>query len=421
MDLKNFKVLSKDQYDALSERDQVKYELQLEEFKVQEQKRQVDEAISEMKADLIKELQEGNKTQMEELSAENEKALTALTEKYDLEIEAAKAALQRAKVGEVGERMKGMSDHIIEKLSTPEGEALLKNFFKGQRLEMEVTEKALLKPTGGVAPQFTSIVGPGHDEFHARDVIPVFPTVADVINFVEFTVDAGEDGFDYVAEGELKPDLGYIAAVRQALVVKIAGILTTSMEMMDDIVGFRSWIAYELPKAYLDFEDMQIFKGPGTTGTINGLWTQADYQTYLGSVDAGSNYIDKILSGITEIRILKRATSAVFVSPVVWMEILINKGNTEEYTYPTTLGLDGIMRVGGIPIFWTNIFSNSEGLAGDFSRGAAIFQRKSMEIAYSDEHNDNFGKNMVSIRLEGRIALVIRFPEAFKRLFPAAT
>lgn len=376
------------------------------------------EAIEAMKAELKTE----REAELKGLSDANELALKTLSDKYDIEVDAMKAQLERAKIGEVGERMKGVQEMIIEKLSTPEGEAMIKSFFKGQALAFEVTEKALLKPTGGVAPQFTTIVGPGHDDFHARDVIPVFPTISDLIKYIEFTVDPEAAGFGFVAEGELKPDLGYIAAVKQAVVVKIAGILTVSREMLDDVVGFRAWIAYELPKAYLDFEDYQIFKGTGGPTGIDGLWTTADFQTLpLGSVDASSNNIDKILAGITEVRILKRTTSAVFVSPIDYMEVFINKGNTEEYTYPFILDAAGILRIGGIPVFWSNVFEEGQGLVGDFARGAGIYQRLGMEIAYSDEHNDNWGKNMTSIRLEGRIALVNRFPDSFKRLFTNAS
>lgn len=406
------------EFEALSEYQKEKY---LDEKSAYEQgliKEQADKSAKAAIEAMKEELKAEREAELKTVSDANGEALKALADKYELDIAEMNKTLNRAKVGEVGERMKGVSDEIIDKLSTPEGEALLKGFFKGQKLEMEVAEKAMLKPTGGVAPQFTSIVGPGHDEFHARDVIPVFPTIADVINFIQFTVDPDADGFGYVAEGELKPDLGYDSVVQQAIVVKIAGLLDVSDEMLSDIVGFRAWIAYELPKAYLDFEDYQVFKGAGTTGTILGLWTQADPQQLpLGSVSSASNTIDKIMAGITEIRMLKRATSAVFVSPVDWMEILINKGNTEEYTYPVTLGLDGVMRIGGIPIFWSNIFSTNQGLVGDFARGAAIFQRKAMEIAYASEHKDNFARNIVTIRLEGRIALVIRYPEAFKKLF----
>lgn len=411
------KILLKAEYDALSEREQVKYELQLESFKDSEAKRIAKENAKEAIDAMKDELKAERDAELKAVTDANEVALKALADKHELDLDELKATLKRAKVGEMEERMKGVSDFIIEKLSTEEGEGLLKGFFKGKKLEMEVTEKALLKPAGGVAPQFTTIVGPGHDEFHARDLIPVFPTISDVIKFIQFTVDPTK-GYNYVAEGETKPDLGYISAVEQAIVQKIAGLLDISDEMLDDVVGFRSWIAYELPKAYLDYEDYQIYKGVGGQTAILGLWTQADFQTLpLGSVTLASNTIDKVMAGITEIRMLKRGTSGVVLSPVQWMEILINKGTTEEYTYPIILRADGVMTIGGIPIYWSNVFLQDEGLVGDFARGAAIFQRKGMEIAYSSEHKDNFGRNIITIRLEGRVALVIRFPEAFKRLF----
>lgn len=405
------------EFEALSEYQKEKYLDDKSKHEAQLQKENVDKAISEMKEDLKSEFKTEREAELKEIADKNEQALKELAEKHQIDLDEMKATLKRAKVGEMEERIKGVSEFIIEKLSTEDGESLLKGFFKGKKLELEVTEKAMLKPAGGVAPQFTSIVGPGHDDFHARDLIPVFPTISDVIKFIQFTVDP-DAGFDYVAEGGQKPDLGYISTVEQAIVQKIAGLLDVSDEMLDDVVGFRSWIAYELPKAYLDFEDYQIYKGAGGQSAILGLWTQADFQTLpLGSVTQSSNTIDKTMAGITEIRMLKRGTSAAVVSPVQWMEILINKGDENMYTYPIILRADGVMTIGGIPIYWSNVFEENEGLVGDFARGAAIFQRKGMEIAYSSEHKDNFGKNIVTIRLEGRIALVIRFPEAFKRLY----
>lgn len=419
MDLKNFKVLSKDQYDALSEREQVKYEMQLEAFKEQEQKRIADEsvksAIDAMKEDLKKE----RETELKDLSDANEKALKDLAEKYEGDIESFKAQLSRAKVSEVKERMKTMSDEIIEKLSTEEGEALLKGFLRGAKdLNVDLEAKAMVKPVGGVAPQFTPIVGPGHDETHARDVIPVFPTISDVIKYIQYTVDTTAAGIGTVAEGATKPQLAWVSAVKDATVRKIAAIVDISEENLDDIVGLRAWLAYELPKVYMDFEDMQIFKGNGTGQNLLGLWQQGANQTLpLGTVTTNSSVIDKVAAGITEVRVLKRATSAVFVSPVAYMEIFINKSSgSGEYTYPVLMDSAGVLRIGGVPVYWSNCFESNQGLVGDFARGTAIFQRKAMNIAYSNEHKDNFATNVVSVRIEGRIALPIYYPEAFKKL-----
>jgi len=425
MNLKDFKVLSKEQYEALSEREQVKYEINLEAYKEAEQKRLVKESIDAQ----MEELKAENQKQIDALKSQNEKALADLSESNKAKLEEVEAAMKRAKIGEANIRMKGFSQHIIERLSTEEGEKMIKAFFTGQHKSFSVklgddedkdfdgAVKALGVPVNGVAPEFTPIVGPGHDEFHARQIIPVFPTQSNLIRFIQYVVDGSATGFATVAVGAQKPSTGYVPTVKDAAVRKIAGLLDVPDELMDDVVGFRAWIAYELPKAYMDAEDLQIYKGNGTGENILGLWTQAGNQSFpQGTVTAASNTIDKIVAGITEVRKLKRATSAVVISAVQWQEILINKSTTREYTYPIVLDANGVMRIGGVPIFWSNVFTDNEGLVGDFARGTAIFQRKSMQIGYFDQNKDNVEKNIITIRLEGRIALPIFYPESFKRL-----
>lgn len=380
------------------------------------------EAIEAMKAELKTE----REAELKGLSDANEEALKKLSDKYQVELDEMKAQLQRAKVGEVNERMKGMSEHIIARLSTEEGEGMIKSFFAGQRERLSLTldeqaVKAMAYPTGGIAPQIGAIVGPGHDAVHARNVIPVFPTTSNLYKFIQYTLDDTKPGFGMVDVGGQKPEINWIPNVAEAPVRKIAGLLHVPDEVMDDVVGFRAWIARELPEAYLDAEDQQVFKGDGTGLNLLGLWYQAAFQSYGGSVDASSNAIDKIVSGITEVRQLKRPTSAVFVSPIEWQEILINKDNQEAYTYPIILRADGVMTIGGIPIYWSNIFEEGEGLVGSFDRGTAIMQKMAMQIAYSGENKDNFEKNIITIRLEGRIALPIFYPESFIKLFNPAS
>lgn len=419
MNLKDFKVLSKEQYDALSEREQVKYEINLEAYKEAEQKRVIQEAVDAVKADLVND----NKDLLDKLQKENTEKLEQMAKDNGVKMEELEAALKRNKVADINNRMKGFSEHIVDKLSTPEGEEMIKGFFAGQReklnfeIDADSIGKAITVPAGSVAPEFIPIVGPGHDDIHARNAIPVFPTISDVVKFVQFTYTGQNAGFETVAPGATKPQLLYTSALEEAPVRKIAGWLNVPDEILDDVVGFRAWIAYELPKAYLDAEDMQIFKGGGTGTNLLGLWTQADTQTLpFGTVTYASNKWDQLMAAITEIRTRKRSTSAAFVSPIVYMELWINKSTTKEYTYPVVMDDNGVLYVGGVPIYWSNVFEDNEGLVGDFARGASIHQRKAMQIAYSSENQDNFITNVVTIRLEGRIALAIRVPEAFLRL-----
>lgn len=410
------------EFEALSEYQKEKYldeKSQHEAYIAKEQaEKSAKEAIEAMKVEFKTE----RDAELKALEDKNEAALQALADKHQIDIDEMKATLKRAKVGELDERIKGVSEFIVEKLSTEEGENLLKGFFKGRKLEMEVSEKAMLKPAGGVAPQFTTIVGPGHDDFHARDLIPVFPTVSDLITYVQLTTDEDADGIGVVAAGAQKPDMGYISEVKQAAVVKLAGLLDVADEMLTDVVGFRAWLAYELPKALLDAEDLQIYKGSGAAGNILGLWTQADGQTLpFGTVTVSSNPIDQVAAGITEIRTRKRGVNGAVISPIQWMEMYINKDLELAYTYPVVFAPNGTPTILGVPVYWSNVFEENEGIVGDFRYGTAIFQRMAMRIDYSGEHKDNFGKNVITARIEERIALPIYFPEGFLKLFQEGT
>lgn len=422
-----FKRKTPAEFDALSEYQKEKYLDAKAEYETKAAedaaKKAAETAVEEMKEQLMKE----NKELLDKLQKDNVEALEKLAKENGVKMEELEAALKRSKIADINNRMKGFGDHIMEKLSTPEGEDMIKSFFKGQREKLNfdiegIASKTVISVTGGVAPEFIPIVGPGHDEIHARNAIPVFPTISDVIKFVQFTSTGATPGFATVARATTKPALGYTSTVQSVNVNKIAGWLDVPDEVMDDVVGFRAWIAYELPKAYLDAEDYLFFKGSGTGTDPLGLWTQANTQTLpFGSVTTASNQWDKLMAAITQVRTLRRSTSACFVSPQYYMELWINKGTTKEYTYPIVLGENGILYVGGVPIYWSNVFVNYEGLVGDFARGASIHDRMGMNIAYSTENKDNFQTNIVTIRLEGRVALAIRTPEAFLRLTPFTT
>jgi len=414
------------EFEALSEYQKEKYLDEKSAHEAAQVKEAADKSAKEAVEAMRKEFEAANKELLDKLKEENETKLKEIADKHNLDMEDIAAKMKRAKIGEIDARMKGFSSYITEKLSTDEGIKMIKGLFSGQRenfkadIEDADVIKAMAIPTNGVAPQFGAIVGPGHDEIHARTVIPVLPTTSNLYRFIQYVVstDSTHTGFGTVAVGAQKPSLNYVGTVKDAPVRKIAGLLDVPDELMDDVAGFTAWIAYELPKAYLDFEDLQIFKGDGTGENLTGLWQQGANQTFpQGTVTAASNVIDKIAAGITEVIKLKRTTSAVFVSPTSWLSMLINKGTgSGEYTYPIIFTQTGVMTIGGVPIYWSNVFLDGEGLVGDFAHGTAIMQKMAMNIGYFEQNKDNVEKNIITIRLEGRIALPIFYPESFKKL-----
>jgi HK97 family phage major capsid protein len=67
----------------------------------------------------------------------------------------------------------------------------------------------------------------------------------------------------------------------------------------------------------------------------------------------------------------------------------------------------------GRPVVSTPAMTNDKFLVGAFRLGAQIFDREDANVEISTEDADNFTKNMITIRGEERLVLVVYRPEAF--------
>lgn len=372
-------------------------------------------ALKEELTKSVEKLQEEVKKLTDE-NAEFVKATKVTLDEKDAKIEEALTKMNRLKIEQREERAKGLKDLIYEELSGEKQTDIMQNFSsKAKEFNFEV--KAVTPVVAGtVAPYFAPFQGLPHEMEHARNYIPVSPTQSDLIKYVQFT--KGDGNIGTVAAGALKPNINYSSTPVEAPVRKIAGYLEVQDEFLEDVVGARDFLATELPQAYLDAEDFQIFKGTNTGQDLAGLysiWAQA-LTLPKGTVTAASNRWDKIAAALTQIRRNLRVGSAIWISPEDYMELLINKGTEMMYTYPIIADANGRLSIGGTPIIQHTVFTAGQGLAGDFARGTRIFQRMAWNIRYSDSHASNFTSNITTILIEGRIALPVYFPSSFVKI-----
>lgn len=410
-----FEYLSPAEIAELTEKQQAHYfkmKKAHEDAQAEQKAKEVAEKAAKEQVD--KALESSAKEAQEKLEA----AIKVVKDEYDQKLDEAKAIATRAREAQNKERLKGMSDYIEEALSTEEGEKALKEISKHKSGTLATIDKApapsMTVPAGSTRDEWAANQSAPREAVHARNVIPVSPTDATSIKYNRFLL--GPDGnlINSVAPGAEKPQFEYIVEPATAPVVKIAGHITLDDEFFDDIPGSRSFIAAELPQAYMDAEDLKIFFGLGGAD-IEGLHTIATPVTLpKGTVTTGSNMWDKLAATMTQVRENKRVATAIWTSPIDYMELLINKGTgSGEYTYPIVMDANGILRIGGVPIYQHTLFEAGDWLAGDFSRGARIFQKKAIEVRYSREHEDNFTHNRTTVLVEARIALPIFYPDGF--------
>lgn len=382
-----------------------------------------DEAVKTAMEGVSAQIKEAVDKAKEEAEKAAESKITAVKDEYDRKLESAEKAMQNASGHNPANKAgKGLEDAILEKFDKSENkEQLVKDLLAGRaeiETESKYISKVISKPAGSTAPQFVSSVWPGHDTMYGRELVPNYTTTRDTIKFNQYSVDPSKAGIGGVVEGATKPEFGFIVTPKSEAIIKIAGWVDYTEEMADDVDGFVSEIAREAVLAHADVFDYQFYKGNGNQTTqLHGLWYDAPVQTFpQGSVTGVSNVIDKLVAGLTQIRKNHRGSSAFVVAPTVWQDIYLNKDDQDAYTYPILLNAQGVLTLGGVPVYWSNVFNDGQGIVGDFGRGAAVYTKKGLSLRVSNENKDNFVKNVRTLLVESREAVVKRYADGFLKL-----
>jgi len=329
--------------------------------------------------------------------------------------------MNKAKVEQDNQRRKTFGDSIAEAMEGKEAE--IKQYLSNKKGGYAVELKApstMLVTSGAVAPLYTPIIGPAHEIVHARNFIPVSPTISNLVRYVRFANDDANGVITTVAPATTKPQFDYLETIVDAPVVKIAGWINVADEFLEDIVGATSFLSADLPMKLYDAEDIQVFKGNGTTNNLSGLYTNATALSlpYSG-VTTSSNNIDKLLAASTYVRRQKRVATAAWTSPEDYLQILINKstGDVQLYTYPIRFNAsNNMLYLGDLPVIQHTVFNPSEGFVGDFAMGARIFQKADATLRFSQENGTNFVQNITTVLIEERIALANFYPESFVKV-----
>lgn len=431
-----FEYLTKEQFDKLTDYQKEKYadDKRNHEMKETQEAAKVaaetaaDEKVKAVKEELTKTI-DAQKVEID--------ALTVKIDETDKKREAVEAKMERIHAKQQEVEISGLKSEIQKTFADPEGDAMkqLKAFGAKKSFSVELEGKGLLTekapgvigvPGGTTAQNWIQPVGIPHEMVQARDIINVYPTAQNAINYVQFTKKDGSIGG--TAAGATKPQFDYTPTGKTAAVVKIAGWVSVQEEFLEDIVGAPEFLASELPWAYKDEETRQVFKGAGSgSNELSGLFNNvASAVNYAGFETAGpnSNNWDKMIVALTNTRRALRPGDAIWISPEAYAECLMNKseGATQEYDYPIQGNIplvsdaNGTLYIGGIPIYFHTVFNATEGLAGNYKRGVALWQKKGITLRTSTEADQNFFKNLVTFLIEARMAMTPFFPESFKKI-----
>ena len=253
------------------------------------------------------------------------------------------------------------------------------------------------------------IVALPNRRIHARSLVP--GGSIGTLNF-SYIAETGVVGAPALWGGYAvaKPKMEITYEEKDAPVRDLPAYLKVTRRMFDDVDSLSSHIQMRAMEKYLDKEDNVILMGPNNTSpNITGLTVAAT-----GAVSAAARTIDRIVLTKAGLENNNYYPNACLVNPIQWHEILLNQATDKSYSYPVVFNAaTNQLTLAGIPLIPHQEIPLGKFLLGDFANGVQLLTRQAPTIEFANQNEDDFIKNVITIRIEGRIALPIYYPAAF--------
>lgn len=272
-------------------------------------------------------------------------------------------------------------------------------------LDFPVSEPSIVRPD--VVPGTLPLL---QQRLFVRDLLPVGQTDAPAIFWVKMT--GFTNNADVVSEGTLKPEstLAYDGVMTP--VTTIAHLFKASKQILADFKQLRSDVDRELRYGLKYAEEREVLLGDGSGIHLHGIVPQA--AAFAPAFEpAMHNRIDDVRLAILQSQLARLPASGIVMHYVDWAHIELTKDANGQYVFANPLRLAG-NTLWGLPVVPTEINDfESHFLTGPFSTGAQIYDREEINVEIATENNDDFEKNMLTIRCEERVALAVFRPEGF--------
>lgn len=362
---------------------------------------------------------------------------TAEVKALDAQIE--RAAKSAALVNEIG----GMG--ADERQPSEESRAAAKSL--GEHFVKHVGQDGLtnLKTRGGFtvsAPEFKAATDP---QLVPAAFSPVLtqvdtnvvrsyrrPSVADLLgsgtlsgNAVTYFVEGAVEGaFTTVAEGGQKPQI-HIAdptPVTDSL-KKIAAWFDTSDEMVEDIPFWVSEINNRGLYLLDMFEESQLLSGDGTGSNVLGLLNRSGIQTETQAV-APDSAQDAIFRAITKVQTATGLSAdGIIINPADYQALRLSKDSNQQYYgggfFYGEYGNGGVAAqppLWGVRTVVSAAVPAKTVVVGALSAATTVYRKGGVRVESTNSDLGKFTKNVITTRIEERVALAVRIPSAIVKV-----
>ena len=270
-----------------------------------------------------------------------------------------------------------------------------------------MTEAANL--TGSIPRQYANqVYALPSRKVHMRSLIPVGSISTGLFTFPKET--GGEGAPAAQVQGSSKAQVDFDITMTDAPAQFIAGYVKISRQMLDDVPAMTSFLQQRLLEKYLIAEDAQVLSGNGTAPNLTGILTVAEAFSGAATVD-----VEQLVQAIAQIEATNYSATGILINPTDWASIVNTKNTNSAYSLPasTVVTTNGSLSIAGVPVYQSTAIAADKFLVGDWAMGAQIMQRDAISVQFAEFDGNNFIENMITVRVEARIALPIYYSGAF--------
>jgi HK97 family phage major capsid protein len=369
-------------------------------------------------SELIKALDDGLKSVEDKLSMKLESAI----EKYEgqvstygkaqEEIKAEVKALAQDFQTSITEIAQKMENGKPVEMASSAGEEFVKSeqfksLLNGQVQRARLEVKATVSDSTTTFPnQRPAVIRGDFLPLTIRELFTQIPVTSNLVNSLRdssFTNAAAE-----VAQGAAKPESSAAFEQYNVPITTVAHWIKVSNQLLADAPAIVAYIDSRARDGLAQRIDAQLLNGNGTTPNISGLTDTGNFIAYTPT--ASDLLVDAINRAKWALWATGNTPDTVIVNPADWgaMERTREGTGTGQYLYG--IGMNGTNPF-GLRIVISNNMAAGKFLVGAISNSTALYVRSgaTVEMGYV---NDDFTKNLVTIRVEERLGLGVERPSA---------
>lgn len=244
-------------------------------------------------------------------------------------------------------------------------------------------------------------------------LIPHIPVTSSSVQYLKAS--AFSNNAKVVAEGTVKPESTFQFKLATANIETIAHYTKITEQLAQDAPAVQAFINAKMIYGLQLKIDEQLVNGTGAEASqLTGLLATTNSTDYSADLDALKPSIktmaDFALAIKTKLETNGYAPKYLILNPIDWAGLALMKDTNGLYILGGPAAVAG-KTLWGMSVVTTPSMPQGKYLMSDFALGATIFDRQEVAVEI-DREQDDFTKNLFTIRVERRLGLAVENPKA---------